>query len=109
MDNWWIATLEHKGILTYQEAEHISEQIANSIGNVKYKDASRALKEVLESYHGVNPKVPKGLLPVSLEDDVRALETNVSAKLEALGKDFERVLTELNELKKKVLTPAKSA
>lgn len=125
MDNWWIATLEHYGILTYDEAEHLSEQIANSIGNVKYRDASRALQEILENYKGTKKKVETGLLPLSLKDDVQALEAkvdslkqelvvvkdrpDVSAKLEALGKDFERVLVELNELKKKVLTPAKTS
>lgn len=61
MNNWWIAVLEYQGIIDYEAAEHLSEYIDTSIGNSKYRDASKTIKQVLDSYYASHPKSKKKL------------------------------------------------
>lgn len=73
MHNWWIATLESLGILTPEQAQHISENIKNSIHKDNYKEASQELKSILEVEHF------KGLPIVTrLETELEDLKARLS-------------------------------
>lgn len=47
MHNWWIATFEHLGLLTRDEAEHLSNNIRLGIHPENYKDAYNSLGAIL--------------------------------------------------------------
>jgi len=49
MHNWWLATLEHFGILTREEAEHIATEIKSTIHKDNYQEAYRELEAILGS------------------------------------------------------------
>lgn len=66
MDNWWLAVLEYYGILTYEEADHLSEHIKNSIGNSQYRNASKAMKEIMDNYYADKHKEKK---TVAMKDE----------------------------------------
>lgn len=46
--NLLLATLEHKGIITEEEASKLSEYIATSTQSTIYKDAQAAIKKLLD-------------------------------------------------------------
>jgi len=47
MHNWWIAALEHFGIISREEAEHISEEIRLSIHKDRYVETYQELELIL--------------------------------------------------------------
>lgn len=69
MNNWWIAALEHAGIWTREQAEHVSNEVKNTIHRENYKDAYDELGGILSKgkFEGL-PLVSK------LETDVEELK-----------------------------------
>jgi hypothetical protein len=47
MHNWWIACLEHTGLLTQEEATHISQEIRLGLHRENYDEAYRELEAIL--------------------------------------------------------------
>jgi hypothetical protein len=47
MHNWWIASLEHFGLITRAEAEHLAANIKLSIHKDNYKEAFQELEAIL--------------------------------------------------------------
>jgi len=47
MHNWWIAALEHAGIWTREQAEHVSNEIRNTVHREKYSEAFEELGAIL--------------------------------------------------------------
>lgn len=47
MHNWWIAALEHAGLLTQEEATHISNEIRLGLHRENYDEAYRELEAIL--------------------------------------------------------------
>lgn len=47
MHNWWIAALEHAGIWTREQAEHVSNEIKNSLHRERYTEAYEELGNIL--------------------------------------------------------------
>ena len=74
MHNWWIASLEHFGLITREEAEHISKEIRLSIHKEDYSEAIKSLEAIL----GDKFKEPL------LSDFMRRLD-EVEAKLATIG------------------------
>ena len=48
MHNWWIAALEHAGIWTREQAEHVSNNIKLTTHRENYKEAYGELLDILE-------------------------------------------------------------
>lgn len=74
--NWWIAALEYFGLITREEAEHISGEIRNTIHPERYIDAFSELESILQR----RKHVPLTALD-RLQSKVTELEMKVS-KLE---------------------------
>lgn len=55
MHNWWIAAFEHAGIWTREQAEHVSNEIKNSLHREKYTEAFKELESILNkgSFEGL--------------------------------------------------------
>ncbi len=47
MHNWWLATMEEVGLLTKEEAAHISLEIRSKIHKEDYEGASREIRAIL--------------------------------------------------------------
>lgn len=47
MHNWWIASLEHFGLITREEAEHMAANIKLAIHKDNYPEAYRELEAIL--------------------------------------------------------------
>lgn len=47
MQNWPIAILEHYGLLTREEAEHIANEIKNTIGSETYTETYEIVKNII--------------------------------------------------------------
>jgi len=47
MHNWWIAALEHFGLINRDEAEHISDEIRLTIHKDRYGEAYKELEAIL--------------------------------------------------------------
>lgn len=69
MHNWWIAALEHFGLVTREEAEHISNNIKLGIHRENYAEAFRELEAIL-----ADAKVKTEPLVSRLESRIRLLE-----------------------------------
>lgn len=48
MHNWWIATLEHAGIITREEAKKLSDEIKTRIHKEDYGSAYREIENILK-------------------------------------------------------------
>ena len=48
MHNWWIAALEHAGIWTREQSQHVSENIRLTTHRENYKEAYEELTDILE-------------------------------------------------------------
>ena len=57
MHNWWIAALEHAGLITQEEAEHLSNEIKLGIHREDYDQAYKELAAILS---GVLPVIEEG-------------------------------------------------
>lgn len=49
MHNWWLASLEHFGLITREEAEHIAGEIKSTIHKDSYTEAYNELEAILNS------------------------------------------------------------
>lgn len=89
MHNWWIAALEHAGIWTREQAEHVSDEVKNSLHRERYAEAYEELGSILAkgNFSGL-PTVSK------LETDVSYLLQEIE-KLKDLPKDTVSALDEL--------------
>lgn len=47
MNNWWLAALEHFGLITREQAQHISNEIKNSIHKDNYVECFDELQAIL--------------------------------------------------------------
>lgn len=47
MHNWWIAVLQHAGVLTKEEGQHISNEIKTHIHKESYEEATREIEAIL--------------------------------------------------------------
>lgn len=45
--NWWLATLEHLGLLTRDEAQHLSQELKTKIHKDTYVESFREVETVL--------------------------------------------------------------
>jgi hypothetical protein len=80
MNNWWIAALEHAGIWTREQAEHVSDSIKFGIHREKYTEAYNDLKDILS-------KGEFGVGHITTSDArVTALEAQVKLLTEQLGR-----------------------
>lgn len=73
MHNWWIAALEHAGIWTREEAEHVADNIKNSIHKEKYSESYDELGRIISA--GKFNKMP---LIIRLETDVAEVKSKVA-------------------------------
>lgn len=73
MQNWWIAVLEHAGILTHEEADHISTEIRSTIHKENYKEAVREIETIL----GSGKFIEKFNKYKKLAEDLKILEYKV--------------------------------
>lgn len=73
MHNHWIAAFEHAGIWTREQAEHVSNELRNTIHREKYSEAYEELGSILKKgeFKGL-PVVTK------LEAAVEDLQTNAA-------------------------------
>ena len=74
MHNWFIAAFEEAGIWTREQAQHVSENIRNTIHKEKYPEAVAELHAILE-----NGKFTKTPLVTKLEADVAELKARLVA------------------------------
>lgn len=102
MHNWWIAALEHFGILTRDEAQNISDNIKLGIHRENYIEAYKDLGAILlESGHDGASLVKK------LTQDVEDLKANFASldKVhQSLVKSFDDHEAEMKDLKRKLAT-----
>lgn len=71
MHNWWIAALEHFGVITREEAEHISNNIKNSIHKENYKETFNELEAIFRDYDSDDKPIVS-----QLRDDVDELKAD---------------------------------
>lgn len=73
MHNYWIAALEYFGLITHEQAEHISKEVRMGIHKENYIEALRDFQAIMDSQKG--EKLP----PVihKLKTDVSALNSKV--------------------------------
>lgn len=88
MNNWWLAALEHFGLVTHEEAEHIAGEIKNSIHKEGYL-------ETYEEFEGLLGKA-------------KDVQSTVMVKLQAEVADLRSQLTQLKEEKKPIASPKKT-
>jgi hypothetical protein len=88
MHNWWIAALEEFGLITREEAEHISEQIRLSIHKDVYRQAYEEFHSILERKNldgrHVFDELQNDIL--TLKNDVAELKAAASKKVVATKK-----------------------
>jgi hypothetical protein len=72
MHNWWIAALEHFGLITRDEAQHISDEIRLSIHKDKYVENFQELEYILGKLDSKKNNVIN-----ELENKVLALEVEL--------------------------------
>jgi hypothetical protein len=84
MQNWWIAAFEHFGLITNEEAKHISENIRLAIHKENYKEAFIELEAILKD--GKLERLP---LIAKLEADVADLRAEL-AKIKTPVKVLDR-------------------
>jgi polyhydroxyalkanoate synthesis regulator phasin len=106
--NAWLAVLEHFGFLTRKEAEHLANEIKNSIGSENYEQTYDLIKGILDK-----GEIKAHSIFTELEDKVKALEAKVTTikvpdlnVLEAKVKMLENQLADKN--KKVVDSPNKA-
>lgn len=83
MHNWWIASLEHFGLITHEEGEHLANNIKNSIHRDNYNDAVKSLEAILGEGKIDGLSVIQKLKN-ELEDtktELRSLKTEVDKKV----------------------------
>lgn len=51
MHNWFLAILAEKDIITAEEAEHLSKELATSIYSTRYSDAQATIKRIFKEYN----------------------------------------------------------
>ena len=78
MHNWWIAALEHAGLLTQEEATHISNEIRLGLHRENYDEAYRELEAILADKSKVVIDDAKRHEP-GLLDELNKLEARVKA------------------------------
>jgi hypothetical protein len=61
MHNWWIAALEHAGIWTREQSQHVSENIRLTTHRENYKEAYEELTDILEKGNYLEQGVVKRL------------------------------------------------
>lgn len=72
MNNWWIAALEHAGVWTREQAEHVSNNVKNALHRERYPEAYQELSGILDKGNF------KGLPLISkLETDIEELKLKV--------------------------------
>jgi hypothetical protein len=71
MHNWWLATLEHAGLLTREEAQKIADQIKIRIHKEVYSEAYREIENI------VGADSPLKALS-DLKSQVKILEAKIS-------------------------------
>ena len=88
MHNWWIAALEEFGLITREEAEHISEQIRLSIHKDVYRQAYEEFHSILERKNLDTRHVFHDLQNdlLTLRNDVAELKAAASKKVVASKK-----------------------
>lgn len=72
MHNWPIAVLEHFGLLTRTEAEHIANEIKTTIGSENYTETYDIVKNII-----VKGEFKSRTLLPDLEAKVKELETKI--------------------------------
>lgn len=70
--NWWLAALEHFGLITRDEALHIANEIKNSIHKDNYVDAYDELEGILGKI-----KYPEDPIMAKLRGEVVNLKLDV--------------------------------
>lgn len=73
MHNWWIASLEHFGLITREQAEHIANNIKNSIHKDVYTETFRELEAILGT-----AKFDSTTIIQKLQDRVNQLEADLA-------------------------------
>jgi hypothetical protein len=91
MHNWWIAALEHAGIWTREQAEHVSKEIKTSIHRENYQDAFNELGAILNKGHFDKPPVV-----TQLKSDIKTAKKDTVAEIIGLKKEITRVETGLS-------------
>lgn len=86
MHNWWIAALEEFGLITREEAEHISDEIRNSIHKDRYKETFLEFHAIVEKKKFEVKKVIE-----ELYSDIAELKLEVAKLKEA--KESKKVAT----------------
>lgn len=96
MHNWWIAALEHLGLITQEEAVNISNEIKLGIHRENYDDAFKELDAILQDNK------------IVIEDRIKHAGDYVSnfSKLEARVKALEDQA--VTEVKKTVASKTKA-
>lgn len=72
MHNWWIAALEEFGLVTREEAEHMSQEIKLTIHKERYKEALDELQAILG-----NRKITTQHIIEDLQSDIANLKSEV--------------------------------
>lgn len=78
MNNWWIAALELAGIWTHEQAEHVANNVKNSIHKEKYDEAKKELEAILDA--GKFTEIP---LVKQIEADVKEVRRTIAQKNKA--------------------------
>lgn len=77
MHNWWIAALEHFGLITREEAKHISDEIRLSIHKDRYEETYQELELILGKLD-----LRKSRILSDLESKIDTLESKLDSKPE---------------------------
>ena len=77
MHNWWIAALEEFGLITREEAQHISQEIRLTTHRENYKEAFEELHIILGDRKITQSNLLEGLKNdiAILKNELRALQT----------------------------------
>ena len=59
MHNWWIAALEHAGIWTREQSQHVSENIRLTTHRENYKEAYEELTDIIAQTKPLHMSVEK--------------------------------------------------
>jgi hypothetical protein len=78
MNNWWIAALELAGIWTHEQAEHVANNVKNSIHKEKYDEAKKELEAIIAD--GKFSDMP---LVKQIEADVKEVKHTIAQKIKA--------------------------
>lgn len=107
MHNWWIATLEHLGLITQEEAQNIANEIKLGIHREVYHDAFNELGAILNDNHvDIDERLKHTEQYASKFVNLQGKVESLEAKVETLTKALEAKAE--TEVKKTVASKTKA-